>query len=205
MDTSIFNLSPFAILGILSAVLSTFAYLPYMRDTLRGRTYPQRASWFIWSVLSSIGFFSQAFEGATHSLWFAGAQISGTITVFLMSIRFGVGGFVNRRDCLVLLLAAGGLVAWNMTDSAVYALAMTIGIGTIGGLVTVTKAYWYPNSETLSTWFLSFIASILAILAVGRLDWVILAFPLYLLILNGAIVSAIILGKNRQVTTTVAP
>lgn len=188
-----------AFCGLISATLSTVAYLPYIRDTLRGQTQPQRASWLIWSVLGSIAFGSQLYEGATHSLWFAGAQVSGTIIVFALSVWFGVGGFLNRRDCLVLLLAAAGLVAWYFTETAIYALAITISISLMGGMVTVLKAFWDPRSETMSTWLLSFFASIFAIFAVARVDWVLLAYPIYLLTLNGAIVAAMFLGRIRKI------
>ena len=190
--------SPLALFGLVSASLSTIAYLPYIRDTLLRRTRPQRASWLIWSVLGSIAFFSQLYEGATDSLWFAGVQVSGTITVFLLSIWLGVGGFLNRHDLVVLAIAAGGLVAWYLTSTAVYALAITISISLLGGMVTIRKAYLSPKSETLSTWGCSCVASAFAILAVGRFDPIILAYPVYLFILNGAIVLAVLLGKRRS-------
>ncbi len=184
--------------GLLSGLLSTFAYLPYIRDTAAGHTQPQRASWFIWSVLGSIAFLSQLYEGAGSSLWFAGVQVSGTIIVFLLSIRFGIGGLVKRSDCIVLAFAGAGLLIWYFTQNAVYALAITIGISLLGGGVTVAKAHAAPESETLSTWFMSFIASGCAILSVGALDWVFLAYPIYLFVLNGAIVLAILLGRMRE-------
>lgn len=196
--------SPLALFGLISASLSTVAYLPYIRDTLRKETQPQRASWLIWSVLGSIAFFSQLYEGATDSLWFAGVQVSGTITVFLLSIWLGVGGFLNRQDMIVLLFAAGGLVAWYFTETAVYALAITITISLLGGAVTVRKAFLDPHSETMMTWGCSCIASVFAILAVGRLDPVILAYPLYLFSLNGAIVLAIMCGQRATAPITPA-
>lgn len=186
------------LLGILSGVLSTFAYLPYVIDTISRRTRPQRASWLIWSVLGSIAFFSQLHEGASASLWFAGVQVSGTIIVFVLSIGLGTGGFLNRNDCLVLLGALAGLVLWYFTETAVYALAITISISLLGGSITVLKAFRDPDTETMSTWFLSFIASACAIFSVGTLDWVILAYPLYLFTLNGAIVVAMLLGRLRN-------
>jgi len=184
-------------LGVASGILSTFAYVPYAIDTIAQRTQPQRASWLIWSVLGSIAFFSQVYEGASSSLWFAGVQVTGTISIFLLSIRLGIGGFLNRRDCFILLSAFAGLVLWYFTETAVYALAITISISLLGGSVTVLKAYRDPDSETMSTWFLSFIASTCAILSVGTFDWIILAYPLYLFTLNGAIVVAMLLGRMR--------
>ena len=188
--------------GIASGVLSSFAYLPYAADTLARRTQPQRASWFIWSVLGSIAFFSQVYEGASTSLWFAGVQVSGTIGIFILSIRFGVGGFLNPRDFIVLVCALIGLVIWYFTETAAYALAITISISLLGGSVTVAKAYQEPETETLSTWLISFIASVCAILSVGSPDWIILAYPVYLFALNGAIVVAILLGRMRELRPT---
>ncbi len=183
--------------GITSAVLSCFAYVPYVLDTIAGRTHPQRASWLIWSVLGSIALGSQIFEGAGPSLWFAAIQVGGTALIFLMSITRGNGTFLRRTDGFVLAAAGIGLVLWALTDTAVYALAITITISLLGGVVTVRKAYLFPHTETLAMWFTSFIAAGFAIAAVGAWNWVLLAYPLYLLVLNGAIVGAMLHGRTR--------
>lgn len=184
-----------ALAGLTSGVLSTFAFLPYIFDTLAGRTRPQRASWLIWSILGTIAFFSLIYEGATHSLWFVGVQVASTIVIFTLSVCFGFGRFLTRGDTIILMAAAVGLLLWAYTDTAVYALAITISISLLGGSTTVIKAYRDPDSETISTWLLSALASICAVLAVGQSDWVLLAYPLYLCTLSGAIVVAMVLGR----------
>ncbi len=186
--------------GLLSGLLSTVAYVPYIIDTLRRRTSPDRACWLIWSTLGSIAFFSQVYEGASASLLFAGVQVSGTIIVFLLSIKFGAGEYLSRKNQRILLVAALGLVAWYTTENAAYALAITISISLLGGAVTVHKAYLDPDSETLSTWVVALIASICAVLSVGKLDLTLLAYPLYLLTLYTAIVVAMVLGRMRKLT-----
>ncbi len=188
--------------GIASGVLSTFAYIPYIIDTIAGRTRPQRASWLIWSVLGSIAFLSQIYEGASTSLWFAGVQITGTIVVLLLSIRVGKGAYLSRTDCIILAAATLGLVLWYFTESAAYALAITITISLLGGIATVLKAYRDPDSETLITWAVSLLASICAILSVGTINLIILAYPLYLFTLYLAFVVAIILGRLRTRSPT---
>jgi len=146
------SLTPLMIFGILSGVLSTFAYIPYIIDTIARRTSPQRASWLIWSVLGTIAFFSQIFEGANDSLWFAGVQVSGTVIVFVLSIFVGAGNYLKNSDFVILGCAALGLLLWYYTDSAAYALAITITISLLGGSVTVTKAYHDPESKRMITW-----------------------------------------------------
>jgi len=186
------------LLGIASAVLSTVAFVPYILDTISDKTQPQRASWLIWSVLGSIALFSQIYEGATSSLWFAGVQVSGTIIVFLLSIRRGNGSFLSKNDYLILFAASIGLTLWYFTENAAYALAITISISLLGGLATALKAYYDPDSETLSTWVISFIASACAMFSVGRVDLVLLAYPLYLFTLYLSFIVAITLGRARR-------
>lgn len=183
--------------GLIAGVLSIFAFLPYIRDTFIGTTKPQRASWLIWSVLSSISFFGQIAEGASASLWFAGVQVSGTITIFVMSVVLGKGVFLTLRDLVILAVAGFGLFLWFLTDNAAYALGISITISMIGGVATVTKAYTAPASETSLTWAISFVASVFAIASVGAIDPLLLAYPVYLLALNGAIMVAIISGRAR--------
>jgi hypothetical protein len=184
-------------LGLLSGALSTAAFIPYIRDTYLGRTQPERASWLIWSVLGTIAFLGQVSEGASSSLWLGGAQILGTIAVFLMSLSLGRGVYLCKGNCKILLCAAVGLVMWYLTETAAFALAIIISINLLGGWVTVVKAYHNPQSETLVTWVISAIASICAIVSVGSYDPVILAYPAYLLVLNSAISTAILLGRYK--------
>jgi len=184
--------------GVASGVLSTFAYIPYIIDTARRRTRPQRAAWLIWSVLGSIAFVSQVYEGATSSLWFAGVQIAGTIIVFSLSIWVGRGNYLAKTDYLILLAALAGLILWYFTETAAYALAITISISLLGGLATAIKSYKDPKSETLITWVVSLIASACALLSVGKMDLIILAYPLYLFTLYFAFVVAILAGHARE-------
>ena len=184
--------------GIISAILSVISFVPYIHDILKGNTHPQRAAWFIWTVLGFVALSSQVSEGADASLWFVGIQVAGTALVFILSIAHGRGAFCSARDAVVLFIAAIGLLLWMMTGNAAYALAITISISLLGGAITAIKTYCAPNSETVSKWAMNCVASWFAILAVGELDWILLAYPIYLLALNGAIVLAVVTGRAAQ-------
>jgi len=194
MDHFFMGFDPLFLCGLTAAMLSIIAYVPYIRDTLWFHTKPQRASWLIWSVLSSISFASQLVEGASTSLLFAGAQLVGTFMVFLTSIRNGHGGYLSHQDGAVIAAAGFGIVFWFLTENAVYALGISITVSFLGGFVTIRKAYDAPHSETKSKWLVSLVASLFAIASVGTLDWVLLAYPLYLVALNVGILGAMALG-----------
>lgn len=192
------DLNVVVVAGILSGALTIVGYIPYVIDTLKKRTQPDRASWLIWSTIGSIAFLSQVYEGATNSLWFAGMQVSGTILIFLLSIKLGAGEYLSRKNKLIFSAALCGVVAWYLAETAVYSLAISIGIGLLGGIVTVQKAYREPESETISTWVLALLASGCAVISVDGVDWVLLAFPVYLLALYSGIVGAMLLGRVKQ-------
>lgn len=188
---------PLRLFGIISAVLSIYAFFPYARDILRGRTRPKRACWLIWSVLGSIALITQIAEGATESLWFAAIQVSWTVLVFALAIWRGTGRFLDPGDEYILAAAGMGLGLWGLTHNAAYALIITISISMLGGVATMVKAFRAPETETMATWVTSWIAATCAVAAVGSLDWILLAYPLYLLSLYTGIVLAMILGRNR--------
>lgn len=181
--------------GFVAALLSAAAFWPYIRDTLTGQTQPDRACWLIWAVLASISGASNLYEGAGPSLIFVGAQVLGTVIVFALSIPLGSGRFLCRVNGPVLLLAGAGLVSWAMMDTAAYALAISIGVSALGGVTTLRKAFLNPQSETLCAWVVLLIAALLGVYSMGSTEVLLLAYPLYLLVLYAGIVVALTAGR----------
>ncbi len=186
------------VFGYLSALLSVAMVVPYIRDIFRGTTRPERASWFIWTVLGFIAFFSQLAEGASHSLWLTAGQTLAVFSVFVLSVKYGYGG-LGSRDRKALAGAGVGLVLWYLTSHAYLALFLVIVVDSFGTVLTVLKAYEDPASETMSTWILSGTSGIFGMLAVGRPDPVLLAYPFYIVCANFSVVVAMILGSRRRV------
>lgn len=184
-----------AILGVASAIVGLIAYPPYLRDMFRGTTHPERASWFIWTVLSGIALASQIAEGATWSLLMTAANTLGVATIFVLSLKFGSGGLA-KRDIISLIIAACGLGLWAVTHQPVVALMIVIAVDAAGAWLTVYKAHKDPASETLSTWIIDCISNALGLLAVGSLKASLLLYPAYLLIANAAVVFAIKTAKQ---------
>jgi hypothetical protein len=181
--------------GYISGLLSIIMVVPYIWDIFKKTTKPERASWLIWTVLMSIAFFSQLAKGATNSLWLTGGQCLAVLSVFLLSIKYGAGG-LTKRDVKALIAAGMGLIIWFITKDAIYSLIIVIIIDAIGVYLTIIKAYKEPESETVSTWFISGTASIFGMLAVGSLNFVLLLYPLYLFLANYAVIVAIFLGRK---------
>ncbi len=181
-----------------AALLSFAAFFFYLRDMLVRETRPQRASWLIWSVLSSIACATQVAEGATGSLIYVIMNCTGTLIVFCYALRRGVGSILYGKDVLILGVAACGLGLWTFTETSAWALAITCGISLLAGAVTCVKALAAPQTETPSYWVLSFAAACAAIGSIGDLNPILLAYPAYLFVLNGAVFMAIRAGRARK-------
>jgi hypothetical protein len=186
-----------SLLGFVGGIISISGYIPYIRDVIKKTTYPERASWLIWDVLTAIAFFSQLAKGASASLWLPGFEVGGLSIVLILSIKSGKGG-LSRKDILALIGAGIGLVLWYVTKEPAVALYIIICIDMIGTILTLEKAYRNPESETMSTWFLVAIAGILSIIAVGKVNIVLLSYPFYIFAANAAIVVAIALGQRKK-------
>ncbi len=188
----------YLIAGMLAAGLSIVAFVPYVRAILNGSTKPDRACWLIWAVLSSLSGASNLIEGAGTSLAYVGTQVGGTVLVCALAVRYGSGHLFNRANLLVLAIAALGIISWLMTDRAIIALTLSIGVSALGGLRTVYKAYEAPETEAGSAWFVLLVASVFGLASVGTLDPVLLAYPLYLTVLYVAVLGARMAGTQAQ-------
>lgn len=188
----------FSILALWSVGLSIIAFLPYIRDTFRGLTKPDRASWLIWSFLSIIAVASLRYEGGAQSVWFVGIQSAMTLIIFVQSIWLGAGSYLSRKNLAVFGAASVGLVLWYLLETSVYTLAIVITISALGAITTLRKAARNPQSETMSTWVISGLAALCGVVSVGSIDLVQLVYPAYLMMLYVGIVWAMCAGLRAQ-------
>ncbi|MFA6254146.1 MAG: hypothetical protein WC640_02755 [Candidatus Paceibacterota bacterium] len=182
--------------GYLSGIVIALSFVPYLISIFRGNAKPERASWFIWTILGVISFFSQLAKGADASLWLVGVQAIGDGLIFVLAIWYGMGGFA-RRDKWALAFAGVSLILWYLTNEPAVALFLAIVIDASGAILTMIKSYEQPATEPLLAWILTFLGGFFAIFAVGSWNWVLLAFPVYVFVINVAIVSSILLGQKR--------
>lgn len=183
------------IFGLSASVLGIFGAAVYIKDTYQRKTLPHRFAWFIFLIISIISFASQYELGARSSLFFAGWFICNNIIIFSLSLREKGGhGGITTINIIGLALALVGILFWIVLSSPLAALLSVLAAEIIGATMIVFKIYKAPQSETLVMWATGIVASGLNILAVGKLDFALLAFPTYLFIANCAIVLAALLG-----------
>lgn len=183
------------VLGILAGLVGVADTVPYVRDTVRGRTRPHRGTWLIWGVLALVASFSQRAEGASWSLVLTASQAILTALVFVLAIRHGEGGLA-RIDLSLILVAFAGVVGWLLVREPLVAVMCVIAADLIAAAMMTPKAYRDPHSETLAMYALASVGGALAAGAVGALDAALLVYPIYYCLINGAL--ALLISMRRR-------
>ena len=183
--------------GYLSGVAILLSFVPYIIDILKGKTKPERTSWLIWGLLGSVFFFSQLAKGGTYSNILAGVQTLGDFLIFLLAIKYGVGGFM-KRDIIGFVGALVGLFLWYITKEAAIALFLAIFVDAIGAGLTTVKSYELPETENITAWLLTFLGGLFACIAVGSFNFILLAFPIYICLASLSILTAVAFGFKHK-------
>lgn len=184
--------------GILSAFFALMGIIPYVIDIIKGNTRPQRAAFFILTIAAVISFFAQLHQGAHFSLYVALAFVVCNSIVLLLSIKHGIGGF-RKIDKISLLLALGVLAIWYSTKSPALAIVCIVLFNSIAKFLVAHKVYYQPHTELLFSWATGIFAGIFSMLAVGKLDVILLLAPLQIFASSLMIVLIIKVRRNQRV------
>jgi len=183
--------------AILSAVIVLIGAPFYAVDIFKGRTKPERTTWFIWSVLGVIAFVSQRALHAHWSLVYAGIDALGSLIVFGLSLKYGVGGW-TVLDRFALIIALIGVVIAVLAHAPIVAILGVMLADGAGAVLTIRKTYRQPSSETAITWFGVGTSALLGALSVHSFRPSLLIYPLYVAIVAYAVLLAKSLGKVSQ-------
>ena len=120
--------------GIAALVISVAANIPYAIDIVKGKADPHRISWFIWTILGGVYFFSTIFEsGATL---FTIGELIGPVVIFLLSLKYGVGG-QDRKNQFSLFVAIIALGLLFVHDGVIVSLLLALIVDAIAISITV--------------------------------------------------------------------
>lgn len=161
------------ILGVTAAVIGFVVIIPYWIDVVRGNSKPHRLAISIFFMLAIISFFGQLAEGATSSLWLPMIFMVNSGSIFLLSLKYGMGGS-SKTDRVSMVLVLLTLVLWYLTKSSYLAIIFAVSINTIAKLLVMKKIWEFPYTELFLTWAFSALASFLALLSVGEFDFILL-------------------------------
>ena len=184
-------------LGMIAGILTLVGFIPYWWAILQGKTCPNRATWWIWTIVGVIIAVSYRASGAQSTMWVPITYVIGPFCTALLSIKFGADGW-TKLDTICILGVAIGLILWGMYRSPQLTLGLNIGIDFLGALPTIRKSIQDPDSEDLFSWLLFALANILNLLAVDRLEWQIILYPVYMVLITAIVCWCLWWGRRQK-------
>ncbi len=200
----LFNLTIPQVLVIVSAILMVTGGFAYFRDTLAGRTKPNRVSWFMWALapLVSIG----AAFSADADIWPSVRVIIGGVVpafIFLASFANKNGYWkLTRFDLVCGGFSLVALIFWGAADSPLIAILLATTSNTLACIPTFIKAWNYPETETPLIYFTSFLSAVLIIPSISVWNIENSAFQISLMVSTGVLLFAVYrknLGIGKQI------
>ncbi len=180
-------------LVIISAIISAGGASLYIRDTLRGKTKPNRVTWSMWALAPLLG--TGAALAAHADMW---ATVRIFLAGFLPLIVF-LASFINRKSywrSSVFDLLCGGcsgvaILVWIILDAPRLAILFTAIADGFATLPTFIKAWKFPETETGVTYIAGLIALVLVIPSIPTWNIENSAFQIYLFMANTSIIVAV--------------
>src|SRR3989338_2992942 len=84
-----------SVLGIIAGIIALLAYVVYI---FRGKSKPNRVTWWIWAFMGLVLALSYKFSGADNTVWVPYVEFLGPLTIAILSIKYGEGTLENKTD-----------------------------------------------------------------------------------------------------------
>lgn len=181
-------------LFIFGNVLQLLASLTYVRNTLLGRSSPNRVTFLLWALIPIIAVVAGFAGGARWSLLPIFMAGFGPLLIFLSS-------FVNKSaywkltalDYFCGALSIVAIVLWIITKEAFLAMALSILADGLALIPTLRKAWQSPETETGVGYIASFVNVCIGLGIAFFYDHRVagVAFLVYLFIADAVLVMAV--------------
>jgi hypothetical protein len=165
------------ILSAIAIALTLFAYLPYIRSILSGKTRPHMFSWLIWGSVTFVVFLAQLSDQGGAGAWPIG--ISGLITIYVAVLAYAkqADSSITRSDWLFLIAAFTALPFWYFTADPFWAVFILTTVDLIGFGPTFRKGWSHPREEKLVFFAVIAVRNAVTIPALEHYSLTTLMFP----------------------------
>ena len=177
-------------------LLGAFAQLvgisSYIRDTLQGKTKPNRITWSIWALNGFIATFAAYSDGIRWAVIPVFMTGLATFLVFIAS-------FVNPKaywklnifDYVCAIFSLLALVFWAITKEPLVAIIFAIVSDIFATFPTIIKAWKYPQTESVSAYAVGLFNALTTFFALVAFNPSELAFPIYNVTVNAVVIFAL--------------
>ncbi|MBT3921624.1 MAG: hypothetical protein HOF21_03520 [Nitrospina sp.] len=186
------------LLGAIGIGLTFFAYLPYIRSIVQGKTRPHVFSWVIWGTSTCIVFLAQLTDKGGAGAWVIG--VSGIISIYVAILAYlkRSDSTITRIDWLFFILAMTSLPLWYLTSDPLWAVVLLTTVDVLGFGPTFRRAYIHPFEEQLMFYVIMAVRNLIVVLALENYSLTTVLFPATIAVVC-LIFSLMVVSRRRVV------
>jgi len=186
------------ILGIVAVLIGLAGYLVYIQGIRRGRVKPHAFSWFIWGLLTAIGFAAQIVESGGPGAWVTGFTAAASFVFVIVGLTSSSRIFIAKSDWFFFAAALFAILPWYITGNPLWSVIIITVIDALAFAPTFRKAYLHPETESALAYSLQGSKFVFGILALQTFSVITVLYPASLVLMNGAFVFMMLFRHSRQ-------
>ena len=172
---------------LLSSLIALISPIIYARAIFFFFSKPHRTTRLVLLTITLLSTFALFAQHDTVAIWLAGVSALQAIFIFILSLKYGMGGY-SITDGLCLVVAIIGILFWQITQNPTVGLYFAILADFTGMVPSLIKTYKMPHTEIYMFFLLDVFAGFFNLLAVKQWTASEVSFPLYIMLINLAMV-----------------
>ena len=182
---------------IAGSIISFLGFIPYLKDTIKGTTKPNRMTWALWAVAPLIAAIAGLSSGVTWAVLPVFMAGFGPLLVLFVSFRNKNSYWkLSKFDYICGATSVLALILWSITKNPSLAILLAISSDLLAAIPTMLKSWTHPYSETYQVFLFSMIGNLTAFLVMKQWNFNELAFPIYLILVCLTMTLIIVLRRK---------
>ncbi|HSX15287.1 MAG TPA: hypothetical protein VLF40_00685 [Candidatus Saccharimonadales bacterium] len=186
------------VLGVLAIALGLFGYMFYVRGILAGKVKPHAFTWFVWGLLTAIGFVAQVSGGGGPGAWVTG--VTALCSFGFAAVGLGASSriFITKSDWAFFISSLLAIPVWLITKNPLWSVIIITITDAVAFAPTFRKAFHHPETEHAWTYSLSGLKFIVSLFALQSFTWTTALYPASLVLANYAFVALLVWRKQLK-------
>lgn len=187
------------LLVLFGAVIGLLGASFYIKDTLAGKTKPNRVTWLLWSIAPLIGTAAALADGVRWAVLPVFIAGFAPFLVFLASFANSKAYWkLSPFDYWCGFFSLFALILWWLSKEPAIAILLAIISDGLAALPTIIKSWHHPHTESSIVFSTGLINSFTSFTVITAWTFSEYAFPAYLVGMNALLLFAIYRKKATQ-------
>lgn len=184
------------VIGTIAVVLTFVGYVPYIRDTIKGKTTPHIYTWFVWAFVTAIAFALQLSASPGPGAWTTLAAAVVCFIIFGLGFKHGKRN-IDKTDTVFLILSLVALLLWLVAKQPAASVILLSLVDMLGFIPTIRKSWHKPYEETLISYWTNTFRFCLALIALSHYTLVTSLYPATWVAANGLFSIYLMIGRGK--------